>query len=319
MKKFLLLAGIGLAGLSANAQVIQSQNFDSFNLGNLGTQGGFDIYGGTAADYQIVTRGTGKALSIKSGATATSSSRFAWQGLINGAWATRTAGNEIFQVEFDIFTGDTMTGTAGGGVEAYSDAYAAYLGGITIDGPTKTAYALLSSGGTPAIYPLGVDAATPAVVPANSWIRVGWSFNTITGEAKFKGPGFDKTLTSVDTGTPYELDYALNSLAANNAASNTFQFDNLVAKALATSALLGTDEAAVEKVDFTIYPNPSSDVLNIKSKAKIISVYIYDASGVRSDATFNNGQVNVKHLPKGNYLLGVKTDSIYVTKKFIKN
>lgn len=69
-----------------------------------------------------------------------------------------------------------------------------------------------------------------------------------------------------------------------------------------------------------MYPNPTSDFLNIKSDQKISKIEIYDMSGkLVQTSKMNNERVSVSKLPKGNYLLKIQTENGVVNSKFIKN
>ena len=67
-----------------------------------------------------------------------------------------------------------------------------------------------------------------------------------------------------------------------------------------------------------IFPNPSSDFINITSDEEIRSIKIYDIKGslIKSDKT---SKVDVSAFPKGNYIISIETKSGIETKKFIKN
>ena len=84
-----------------------------------------------------------------------------------------------------------------------------------------------------------------------------------------------------------------------------------------TTSTLATAE--VKKIQLGIYPNPTSDVLNIKTQEKIVSAVIFDLSGKMINAPINNGQINVSTLTKGMYILKVVTDKAVYQQKFIKN
>ncbi|SHM14819.1 DUF5074 domain-containing protein [Chryseobacterium polytrichastri] len=84
-----------------------------------------------------------------------------------------------------------------------------------------------------------------------------------------------------------------------------------------TTSTLATAE--VKKIELGIYPNPTSDVLNIKTQEKIVSAVIFDLSGKMINAPINNGQINVSTLTKGMYILKVVTDKAVYQQKFIKN
>ncbi|MFA7615971.1 MAG: M12 family metallo-peptidase [Moheibacter sp.] len=72
----------------------------------------------------------------------------------------------------------------------------------------------------------------------------------------------------------------------------------------------------------TVYPNPTTDVLNIVSQKSIIeSVILTDASGRRlmtTELKSQNGQLNIGHLPAGVYILNMKVNGKMLTKKIVK-
>ncbi|WP_394265681.1 T9SS type A sorting domain-containing protein [Bergeyella zoohelcum] len=68
----------------------------------------------------------------------------------------------------------------------------------------------------------------------------------------------------------------------------------------------------------TIYPNPTADVLHISSEEKIHSVAIFDMAGRRMNAELKAHEVDVNHLPKGNYIITISTEKGKVSKKWIK-
>lgn len=79
--------------------------------------------------------------------------------------------------------------------------------------------------------------------------------------------------------------------------------------------------ADVAKNKFMIYPNPTSDVINILGNSNITSAQIYDFSGkVVRNQTSNSKQLqlNVSSLPKGNYIVNVASEGKTSSYKFIK-
>ncbi|KFF13912.1 secretion protein [Chryseobacterium soli] len=84
----------------------------------------------------------------------------------------------------------------------------------------------------------------------------------------------------------------------------------------ATTSSLATAE--VKKLEFSIYPNPVTDFLTIKTQEKVLNVSLYDASGKLINTQFNNGQINVSMLPKGMYILKAVTDKAVYQQKVIK-
>lgn len=318
----ILLTSFCLGFLSLfNSQVLQQENFDALNTATIVGQGGYQKLNGANTDYMVVAATPGKNFKIIGAATAgTGTARYLWKDGLDAAWATRTAGNNIIQIEYDFYTGPTSTSNNGGGVELYDSTYNSYLGGLSMQQSNKTIYGIYTTAATVTLTELGAGTpATSVVLPANTWVRVGFAYNATNGSVTFKGPGFYKTITGTDIKVPFELDYAVQNLLATNTASSDNLFDNLVTRAVATeSLLLGTSEAASDDNSISIYPNPVADFINVKGNAKILDVYIYEMSGIRMDAEIIDQKVNVKNLKSGTYFIGFKTDKGFVTKKFSK-
>ncbi|MNX94425.1 hypothetical protein D3C86_1266550 [compost metagenome] len=83
-----------------------------------------------------------------------------------------------------------------------------------------------------------------------------------------------------------------------------------------SSSSLATAE--IKKLQLSIYPNPTTDILNIKTQDKLVEVSIFDISGRQFNVKINNGQVDVNTLQKGNYIVKVVTDKAVYQEKFIK-
>lgn len=92
----------------------------------------------------------------------------------------------------------------------------------------------------------------------------------------------------------------------------------LVEKSITTNVTntLGTDK--FDRIEFTIYPNPVSDILNIKTQDEILNVIIYDISGRQINTRVNNNQVDVSDLTKGFYIINIVTNRASYQQKFIK-
>lgn len=88
--------------------------------------------------------------------------------------------------------------------------------------------------------------------------------------------------------------------------------------AINNEAALGTAESVVKNADLQIYPNPTSEVLNIKTNEKIKTASVYDASGRLMNTQFNGKAVDVRSLQTGNYIISVETSKGKSSEKFIK-
>jgi len=82
---------------------------------------------------------------------------------------------------------------------------------------------------------------------------------------------------------------------------------------------LSQDEFLNEAI--TIYPNPVSNVLNIKNAGiEIENVKIYDVNGrLVKEVALDHNQIDLSQLPKGIYILSIETAVGILREKLIKN
>jgi len=79
---------------------------------------------------------------------------------------------------------------------------------------------------------------------------------------------------------------------------------------------LGSED--FNQLSFTLYPNPTQDVLNIESQEAIDWVRIYSINGSLIKET-SNPSISVSELPMGLYFAQINTGAHSITKKFIKS
>jgi len=349
MKKLLLFLFIALTSI-VKSQSLQSENFNSLNIGNIGTdltgvtpgQGGwltFNSTGGTNGNndnYQIINVGgsNGNGLQL-TGSNAATGNRFMWKNGLPAAWASRTSGNNIIEVEFDFNPSVASTSTNSFRIYLYSDETTAkVLAGIGIAGNTNIVSGFGHWTSTPGTgtysFGLGPDAANPVVLTANTWVRLGFSFNKTTGEIRWKGPSFDASFTGNTAGgfpvvtagiDPGEVDFLVVAGTANAVADVAF-FDNLVVRASATNTLLGIKEISSTNT-FSVYPNPSNDLVTISNDMNTVieSIEMIDLNGrvVKShNINATEGQVSISDLATGVYMMKITTDQGTATKKVVK-
>jgi len=153
--------------------------------------------------------------------------------------------------------------------------------------------------------------------------------------SKFGGDGSLKYFKSVDnTGNAFQGRKYYNSIdvisndtfnilgyTSNNYFLN-FPLVNSVIPKLYIATFKAENLQTIENQNFNLklYPNPTSDFLNIKSDQKISKIEIYDTTGkLVQTSKMNNEKVSVSKLPKGNYLIKIQTENGVVNSKFIKN
>jgi len=126
------------------------------------------------------------------------------------------------------------------------------------------------------------------------------------------------TTADLNFGSVQESDYATYTAEAYtySVLDNSVVFDlSLFREPIALVKVLGTEESAKY---FNIYPNPTSEFLNIVStKYDIQKVHIYDLSG-KQMLSETKSKINVSKLPSGVYMLIIKTQEGNKNFKFIK-
>ena len=108
----------------------------------------------------------------------------------------------------------------------------------------------------------------------------------------------------------------------SNAASIYFDYNFPVVTNTATTAiqLLGTPDLDFSE-HFTLYPNPATSTLNIKTKdaTSISSAGIYDMAGrLLMTVTDVTRGIDLSNLASGNYLVKVLTPKGNAVAKFVK-
>jgi len=356
MKK-LLLFFVLLTAPKLFAQAVNSQDFNSLTIGNVGTSftgasagaGGLYTYAsnGTApttatnagaANFQIVANDAthGKVLQII-GTNGDKGSRFVWLGGLPTSWGARTAGNEILEFEYEFYTGAGGGSNNLAGVSIYDAAGTKVLGGFSFNTNTLalSGVAYYSSATATAgnyIFYLGATAGTNLILTANTWVRVGVSFNKTTGRVTWKGPGLNGYVTGAAAATdPDEIDFTSTSGTTTvapivtNTSAATMLIDNFVTRISATDTLLQNDTFDLATTNFSVFPNPANDFVTISNADNISvnAISITDLNGrvVKQNTYSNvtNVQVNVSDLASGVYMMSISSDKGSVTKKIIKN
>ena len=350
MKKntFLIIAILFLS--ATNAQILLQENFNSIPNGNVG----IDITGqiptndlytysenGTSptatnagnSNFQIVywDQVQGKILKL-TGTNGSTGQRNFWKGDFYNAWIYRDEGNNVLQVEFDLYTGIQNGSLNKMCFYITSENGNKILAGYSYDTNTKVLSAVCYS--TPAGYPsnnynysLGSTANDNITLNWGTWYRLGLSFDLDYIRARFKGPGFYTEVQSSATVEPEFinfLSYSGTTSFNSNTTSNYVYFDNFITKATLEENLLANEYIQVP-TNFTIAPNPSSRLITIgNSENDIIkSVTISDINGrIIKQLTQNEilaNELNISDLKIGVYLIKIESEKGSTIEKFVKN
>ena len=338
MKKVLLAAAFLSVCGPLSAQLLDSDNFNSYAVGNVSTStngttpgvGNYRPSGGLVTDYQIVNGDAvhSNYLQVTTGGDATTASnRAVLKDGFATAWANRTPGNNIVKGSVDIFTG-TSTNKHNSGVLIAGTNGTATVGivGIRYNSDTKTitgmAY-LVPTGGTGAFY--NITGLTTNTYPANTWIPLGYSYNKTTGEITYTIDGVNQVLTVTGAASIAGLDpatFQVSSSAITTAPANTgvttFGIDNYRVEA-SNNTVLGTGEVKVsENSLIAIGPNPAHDYLHILTNQKINNIAVADMTGKSINVKLVGDKIDISALPVGTYLIKIETKNGITTEKFIK-
>jgi len=349
MKKILLLSFV-LTSVFSTAQVLQSADFNTLTVGNVGTdytgvaagQGSFLTFAsnGTATppatatttnasntNFQIVAAGNNSTNGLLlQGPNGNSGGRYMWKDGLATSWAARTTGNDIIEVEVDFYTGAATTSTGFTGIYLYDDQFEVINGFIyTNNTRLLRGIARLTNAGT--IDTFTINLATGGLIlTSNTWYRLGFGYNTVTGQPTWRLNTSTGTSSiaaanwATPTASPFEIDFASEG-GTNNVVSYNGVFDNYVAKASATDTLLGINEVIASKDSFKVFPNPTEGIVNISTSdnIKINSVSITDMKGrVVKEFSNINDQINISDLSAGMYMMNISSDQGSVTKKIVK-
>lgn len=330
MKTFLSIAVTAFLAANLSAQVLESDNFEALKVGSLNApvsgsgpgQGDWYVYGGAVDDYQIAELDTahGKSLTIAGSSTA-SGTKYAFKSDLGDAWEARTAGNDALQVSFEIHT---FKGPSGAGIARsyiFDDKGSAIVGlGYNFADGKLIGYILGSGSGGAGVYSLTLGSK---VYPANTWIPVSYTFNSVTGKASFTTPdgvySVPTTLTPTGAGKIIGEHDFISSVTTGNNVAHVNAFDNYKAEAIIPPATLATKEATINSFETVkIYPNPAVDVITIGTQGKIAQYKILDMSGKIVATGSKDKSINVSNLSKGNYIIVVETETGKFSEKFIK-
>ncbi len=356
MKKTLLTCFFAISGLSF-AQVFVQEDFNSLNEGNLGTafdgsvagQNGWFTLAQSAAtnsansNFQIVTNDGDhrNALQILGSVTASGAKFVHKNATVANAWLTRDAGNDIYQVEFEFYTGsattskNTATLAVVDGSSSPSKTLMGFGMALATKVPTLTLYVDPCIFGATYCnnpsYPIGnysvsfsdVDNNTITLSP-DTWVKVGLAFDYNSGEVAIKViengvTKLDDTVVGAAIASNVTQTNMIVSAGTSNAVAGTAIFDNLLYQAVPVANLLGVNDNKVQSEKVSIYPNPATTEVNIVAK-KVVGVQIFDISGKVVKVIEGSGtKVDVSDLQSGNYIMRIRTsNSTSVTQKFIK-
>ena len=313
MKKVLLGMCVVATQFVFAQQLISFETSEGFTAGNIDGQQGWTTTGTGAGQPNI----TSTVVSTEQAFHGTSSMKIAKDPLygpqssgpvMGGFYSIATpVSTTNFTVSFDVrmtaqsanssdflYRGVNLVGTSGSIVYYITFRY---NGAISV--------ATIASGATTP----SVVATTATWVP-NTWYRV-----KVVGSA-----------TDIKYYVDNNLVYTATHLSATPTTFNRMDFihdnydgDGYIDRiAINNEAALSTSEIVKSNEMLSIYPNPTSDILNIKTKEKVQSASIFDMSGRKIEARVLDNNVDVTSLERGTYIINIQTEKGTTSEKFIK-
>jgi len=314
-----------LIGYLVNAQVLFTENFDSYTNGDLNAsydnttpgKGGW-VTGGlnnlTAKAIVTPETGMGKVLEVSS-TNATTPTTLSENININKdielLWKNRAAGNNILKFKFDCYIADniiTNVHLAGSGVAGnlLRISYNAQLNQIIVVADGKVNH--LKNNADP--FPFAI------------WITTEMYIDFNTNKIYYYIPNFNMFYSTTSTSNllPKKLHFFAGAIYTKSAV----KYDNIELSALPSlpSYILSSKELTSAK--FSIYPNPAENIVTITNSDNLFvnKVQIYDLSGklVNTQNFYNAQEIkfNIEALASGTYSLHLQTDQGLAIKKLIK-
>lgn len=327
-----------LCSVSATAQVLWSDNFDSYTTGPLSNdptgltsgKGGWRVVAlnGEIRVESEPGRGNVVAWGWINGIASSDSFR---QNNLGALWNNRNFGNDVLKFEYEMYTKGFSTVNhpfySTGAINTIVD------GGITQPIVLRCSINSTNAFITPInhTYPTG----TYEVNYNHTWIKVESYVQYDATNDLYLQYTYVPSLnylaklqivkTSINNWAPDALFFMFFNY--NNAQMNysdpIVMYDNFKLSAIPTlPSYLKVDEFLASK--FNVYPNPANNIVTITNNENMAvqQVTIYNITGKQlSVQSFNNAQeiqLNVENLTRGTYMLHIKSDLGTAIKKLIK-
>jgi hypothetical protein len=146
-----------------------------------------------------------------------------------------------------------------------------------------------------------------------------------TGMAVFSGGCNNLFLESCNDDSSLDGNFSLISLTGMNPGDtlfvNVWEYGNDTMGTFKISAYdASLTNLSLSSSNFTFYPNPVKDVLNISNSENISKVQVINLLGQEMivKSINNNGQVDMSRLTTGTYLVKITSDKLVKTIKVIK-
>lgn len=310
MKKVLFSMLVGVSQLAFSQQLISFEESEGYTTANIDTQQGWrttaigvgspNVLSQTVSTEQFV--GGSRSLKITKEAALP-----VQNNPVVGAF--KPIGSSLaynnFTISFDIR------------ITEKASAASLYEFQTIGNGPAGRVYVIRlrfnKTGGIVAAQTTGTSstfATTTGTWNADTWYRV-----KIVGTAT--GLTYYLNDTQIYTGN-FFLNYNFDEMAFVHDNNSGSGYIDRIAINNEGGVLSTKDDVKIIKNMLSIYPNPTSDILNIKTDSKISTVSVIDITGKKVNVKLEDNKIDVRSLTAGIYLINIETKEGISTEKFIK-
>lgn len=297
MKKIYLMAiAIGAFAFTSNAQLLIDQNFDGLNQGPISAQDPTNFRpwdNDSAVDPSVVADQSQSApFSLNISGNTTDDVILQLGSLSSG----------VYTLRFNYYI---PTGAVGFYGFMRGDETAPFATSVRVGGGPSGEDVLTQTVGTSAVV-----VGDPFNFPRDQWVSMEHVFDLDSDNLTVTMDGeiiYDDAFDS--TGTVAGVD-----MWSINEDSNQYYDDIVLAQ-----GLLGVDDFSAD--NFSVYPNPVRDILNIQTTRTVESVVIYDVLGkvvVSTQPDAISPRIDMSELSSGAYMVNVTIDGASKTVKVIK-
>lgn len=350
MKKFIFLF-LFLCFSSLTAQVLYTENFDNYNLGNLGTDptGVIPGKGGWLTSVSQTTpnnsyftitneQNKGKVLTVN---TPVNTSLRVLRNDLDSFIDQRSQGYNVFKFEIDYYTGEQYY-TGNGNASPYVQLTLLFGQTYTplfrykhqLISPTDDISAYYNEGILGVEKPIKLGNGTGGdSLPVNTWVTFIVYLDYTNKKIYFETPYFNKIVAgdflSQSTSTNLIKDFKPRHIIFLSGSDNVkmvHKYDNIKITALNTVPPEVVNLSVNEKLatKFNLYPNPATSLVNITNaeNMQIQQITVYDIAGkeIKKQTYTNENQIqlNVENLSNGTYMLHLQTNEGTAVKKLVK-
>ena len=342
LKKILLFIAILFSFQMMKAQVLYSEDFENLTIGaisndltgqNIGKGGWYttaaSLTTAATSDFKIESiPNKSKVLAIY-GSTEKGANVLDKREL-NIDWTKRNAANNVVKIEFDMYTDNYQkTGTA---LESSAIGLKIYSNSQSKELLTRLAYYGFNS-----IFDVDYIGTGRPSLKKSTWYKIEFFLDYANKKAYISIPSLNfvseltfllflnKPQFTIANYPPNTIEISAGNVPFGWSGMQPInsKFDNFKITAInKVPFTLSTNKVISDK--FNIYPNPSTDVLNITntSEMSINELEIVDITGKTTShlTDIQEGiiQLNIAYLSSGTYFLKIKTDQYVIQKKFIK-